>query len=206
VVALTLLVLAGLLLADRTGRLVAPVGLTTIAAAVVFLGAAIAVAGVRGRSAGGLGALAVVLMLVAAPLAAADRYDWTSSPDGQVAFGDISERPLTAVEAEAGYELGAGSATIDLTSLPESAGEITVPIDVAAGDVTILVPSGSSVTAELTLAAGDVSWFGTSSTIGFGDDSPTTLEHTASADGTGPDLALDISMGLGSLTVEEAGR
>jgi len=206
VVALTLLVLAGLLFADRLGRLAAPVGLTTIAAAVVFLGAAIAVAGIRGRSAGGLGALAIVLMLVAAPLAAADRYDWTSTSDGQVVFGDISSTPLTASDAEAGIELGAGNATIDLTSLPASTATVVVPIDVAAGDVTVVVPSGSTVSADLTMAAGDVRWFGDRMSIGFGDESPKSLEHSGTGDSTGPDLVLDISMGVGSLTVQEAGR
>ncbi len=202
VVALTLLVLAGLLYADRLGRLAAPVGLLTIAAAVVFLGVAIVVAGLRGRTAGGLGTLAVVLMLIAAPLAASDRYDWRGGT-GQVAFGDITERPLTVAEAEQGYELGAGTARIDLTALPSTSGEVSVPIDVAAGDVTVLVPRGADVTATIDLAAGELTWFG-ERTDRFGADA-TTLVRPGS-DTTGPDLELDISMGVGSLTVLEAGR
>jgi len=204
VVALTLLVLAGLLYGDRLGRLAAPVGLTTIAAAVVFLGAAIAIAGLRGRSAGGLGALAIVLMLVAAPIAGDHRYDWSQPVNGTMAFGDIDERPSTVSEAEAGYEVGAGTARIDLTALPSTVDEVMIPIQIGAGEVDVVVPRGSDVSATVDLGAGDVDWFGSKTDrVGSG---ATTFEHTGERGAAGPDLTLDISIGVGSLTITEASR
>ena len=204
VVALTLIVLACLLYADRLGRLAAPVGLTTIAAAVVFLGVAIAVAGLRGRSAGGLGALAIVLMLVAAPLAGDHRYDWSHPASGTAVFGEVDARPSTVAEAEYGFDLGVGTSRIDLTALPSTADAVSVPVRIAAGEVTILVPRESDVTATVDMGAGDISWFG-ASTNGAGRDAM-TFEHTGEGGPAGPDVALDISLGVGSLTVTEARR
>ncbi|WP_372595393.1 PspC domain-containing protein [Actinotalea sp.] len=206
VVALTLIVLAGLLYADRLGALAAPVGLTTLAAAVILLGAAIAVAGLRGRTAGGLSVLAVVLALTAAPIAANHLYDWPRGNGSQVAFGELVERPLTVTEAERGYTLGIGDARIDLTGLPEGSGEVWVPIDAAVGDVTVIVPRGASVSAEITVGAGDVTWFDETSSFDPAGDGRSTVLRSREGDSTGTELSLFISLGLGSLTVEESGR
>ena len=210
VVALTLLVLAGLLYADRLGRLAAPVGLVALAAAVILLGAGILVAGLRGRTAGGLGVLAVVLALVAAPVAADHRYDWTSVSGSQVAFGDLAGEPRTATEAEEGFSLGVGDARIDLTRLAQDSGEVRVPINAAIGDLTVIVPPGSTVSADVRIGGGDVTWFGERIAAGIGstdgEDSATTIERTRDGDGDGPDLQLDIALGLGSVTVLESGR
>ncbi len=207
VLALTLIVLAGLLYADRLGRLAAPVGLTTIAAAVIFLGAAIAVAGVRGRTAGGLGALAIVLMLVGAPLAASERYDLPTPTPGQGAIvGEVDVRPSTVAEAEAGYDLGAGSIRVDLTALPSSAGVVTVPVKLTAGEVRIVVPRGTTVTADVSLNAGEIIWFGTRTERQPSDPKQSTFDESGSDTATGTSIALEVSMGVGSLTVEESGR
>ena len=207
VVALTLIVLAGLLYADRLGRLAAPVGLLTIAAAVIFLGAAIAVAGIRGRSAGGLGALAIVLMLIGAPIAATEKYDLPTPTPGQGAIvGEVDRRPITTAEAEAGYDLGAGSIRVDLTALPASAGTVTVPVRITAGEVIIVVPQGTAVTADISLNAGEIVWFGDRTERRPSDPKQSTFAQQASDAPTGPSIMLDITMGVGSLTVEESGR
>ncbi len=207
VLALTLLVLAGLLYADRLGRLDASVGLLTVASGVIFLGAAIAVAGIRGRTAGGLGALAVVLMLVGGPIAAADRYDLPNpAPAYGAVVGEVDARPTTLAQAEDGYSVGAGSIRVDLTALPASAGTLTIPVRITAGELVVIVPQGTEVTADVSMNAGEIIWFGDRTELQPSDARQSTYTRAGSDAVAGRSITLDVSIGVGSMTVQEAGR
>lgn len=209
VVALSLLTLAGLLYAQRVGTFDGPVFLTSGAVAVILLGVAIIASGARGRSSGGLGALAVISILVLLPAASVHVDGWDGW-DGQwdlgtsAGVGDIDHTPTQVTEAEAGYSLGAGDATIDLTELPLTGATITVPVHVGAGDLTVVVPRDGAFTAQIQVMAGEVRWLDETVRSGVGGDSgPETYESPSVRDGATPDIALDISVGAGTVSVEE---
>lgn len=211
VVALSLITLATLLYLDRTGQFTGPVLLTAGAITVVLLGIGIIVAGLRGRTSGGFGGLAVVALIVLIPLAAVQYADWDGDWDTGTgtgtAFGDLDRTPTSVATAEAGYSLGAGEARIDLTELPLSGPVIEVPVEVGAGEVTIVLPQDSAYTAEISVGAGEVVWLGDTVTSGIpGDRGTEPYESDAVRDGATPDLALDIAVGFGTVTVVEEGR
>ena len=73
--------LAVLLMADRTGDFDGPVALTALGIGIVLAGLGIIVSGLRGRRSGALGALAIVGILVALPVGAAQTTDWVVQAD-----------------------------------------------------------------------------------------------------------------------------
>ena len=208
VVALSLLVLAGLLYAERAGSFTGPVFLTAGAVTVVLLGLAIIVAGLRGRTAGGLGALAVVATLFLLPAAALHStdpdWDWDVDWDnGSNAVGDLEHVPTDVATAEEGFSMGAGDSRVDLTQVPLSGGTVEVPLQLGAGELTVIVPEGAAVTASIDVLAGEVSWLDETQTAGVPGSRSTTYESPAVRDGAEPDLVLDINVGAGSVRVME---
>lgn len=209
VVALSLITLAALLYAQRVDAFDGPVFLTAGAIAVVLLGVAIIVSGLRGRSSGGLGALAIIAILVLLPTASVrwgtwDGWngDWDLGTSAGV--GDVDHTPTTVAEAEGGYSLGAGDATIDLTELPLGDEAVNVPVRVGAGDLTIVMPEGGAYTADIQVMAGEVRWLEESVTSGVGGDrGPASYESPAVRDGETPAIVLDVNVGAGSVRVEE---
>jgi phage shock protein PspC (stress-responsive transcriptional regulator) len=208
VVAIVLLTLAGLLYADRIGTFTGPVALTTLSVAVILLGLAVLVSGLRGRTSGGLGALAVIGVLVAVPMSAAYTSDWDGTWDASdTTFGDVTETPTTLGEAEAGYSLGAGNARIDLTDLPLGTDEVVVPVRMGAGDLRIVVPADVAYRGEISVMAGDVSWPGERTVSGVRPaDEDLMFSSPAVDDGEPAVLVLDVSVGAGNVTVVEEQR
>lgn len=202
VFALSLLVLAGLLYAERIGAFDGPVLLTAGAVAVVLCGLGIVGAGFMGRTSGGLGALAIVSVIVLVPLAALDGADWNLKG---VAVGEVQNTPSTVEEAESGYSLGAGEADIDLTEVPLGGDAITVPIHVGTGEVRVVVPEDGAYTARIRVMAGEIQWPGEGS-IGRVGSTWEDYESEAVKDGAEPDLELRITVGAGTVTVLEASR
>lgn len=201
VTALTLLALAVLMYLERDGRFDGPVFLTAGAVGILLAGLAVVVSGLRGRTSGALGWLAVVGVLVVGPgLAIADHeWGWYGSSTG---VGDLDHTPTTVAQAERGYSIGAGEARVDLTELPLGDEPVEVPISVGAGDVTVLVPDGSDYAADVRIFAGEIRWLDdTFSRAGAGDT--IELESPAVERGADPQIVLDISVGAGTVTVEE---
>lgn len=204
-VALGLIALAVLLYAERVGSFDGPVWLTAGAFAVVLLGVAVIVSGLRGRTSGGLGGLAVVLVLALLPLAAIDNADWDGDWGNGSAFGDVVHTPTTVAVAEEGYSLAAGEARIDLTALPLDGPAVEVPVHVGAGDLTIVLPEGAAYTADIDVMAGEVNWLDERISSGLSSGTQ-TYESPAVEDGAISDIDLDITVGAGTVRVVEAGR
>lgn len=201
VVALTLLTLAALLYADRVDAFDGPVVLTTGAVAIILLGIAVAVAGLRGRTAGGPASLAIILLIAFLPLAAIDRADWRDADwGGGAPFGEVDRTPTTVAEAEEGWAVGAGEMRIDLTQVPLGGETVEVPVRVGAGDVTLVIPEGAAVEAEVDVMAGELRWLDETS-------SGTTVDETyrtdAVTDGAEPEIRIDLRVGAGSVRVVE---
>ena len=114
--------------------------------------------------------------------------------------GERVERPASVAEAEAGYQLGAGSLQLDLTGLSlddlEAAGTTRITIQVGAGEVVVDLPDDVDATATARAGAGEVTLFGRErSGLGVA----LTEELTSGADA--PTIELDVQVGFGSVDV-----
>jgi phage shock protein PspC (stress-responsive transcriptional regulator) len=202
VFALSLLTLAGLLYAERLGYFTGSVLLTAGAVAVILSGLGIVAAGLLGRTSGGLGALAIVSVIVLVPLAAIDGINWNSATVG---VGEVRSTPTTVQAAENGLSLGAGEAIVDLTEVPLDGEVVEVPIHVGTGEVRVIVPEDGAYAASIRVMAGEIRWTDASSTSRVGSTWQ-DFESEAVRDGAAPELDLRISVGAGTVTVVEASR
>ena len=208
VLGLTMLTFAALLLLDRYGDFAYSPWLTAVGVGVVLTGLAIVLAGIRGRSSGGLTFLAIVAILIGAPAAS-----WASDGiflDGanRSAIGDSTFAPTTVEEVEDGYSFGLGDITLDLTSLdlpPADERPVTVPLEMGAGNITIILEEGASASARVTLGAGQVYW-----ELGDADDTRGGLGTSGAEfqtddvrDGATPDIHLVLKAGAGEIFIKE---
>jgi phage shock protein PspC (stress-responsive transcriptional regulator) len=206
VLAIGLLSLAWLMASERAGVFDGPVLLTATGITIVLAGVGIMVAGLLGRRSGGLGAVAVLAVLLSVPLGlgSAGRTPWYTT---WVAFGQESYRPTDVSAATGGYSVFAGDLRIDLTGLPLSAANpVTVPVSVGAGDVTIIVPRDVPVRATTRTLAGQVDWLvdgtsGTTSSAGVGQSR--TWESAGVLAGQPAEIVLDVQVNAGQITIQE---
>src|SRR5205814_107782 len=100
------------------------------------------------------GGLAVLGLLAAIPLGVVTSATsfWHGGGDRQLNATDVSVS--SRADAAAGYSMGFGNVTIDLTSVPMTDDTLDVPIALAAGDLTVIVPEGTSVDADVNIGAG----------------------------------------------------
>jgi phage shock protein PspC (stress-responsive transcriptional regulator) len=175
----------------------------------VLLGLGIVAAGLRGRAAGGLTTLAILVGVVVVP---AGTLDVSGAFDGDVrAIAPGSPVVATDVaDAEDGYTYSVGDLTLDLSQLPlpTAGGEpVDVPVRLGAGDSVIQVPSGTQVRAQVHLFAGDVDWL-----VGPTDEhvsrsgrfaNSQTFQTAGVAAGGEPQLVLDVTAAAGTVTIEE---
>lgn len=205
VVALSLIGLAVLLMADRTGDFDGPVALTALGIGVVLAGLGIIVSGLRGRRSGALGALAIVGILVALPVGAATTNDWvwTSGSHRQLDSGTYVVD--TRRSAADGFDLGFGDAVVDLTTVPLTGSTLDVPVSLGAGDLTVVVPADAAVAADVKAGVGTVRWEldgETRSVDGLGI-SEQTFEDEQVRNGETAQLQLHVSVGAGEIRIIE---
>ncbi len=143
-------------------------------------------------------ALLTPLVLLAGILAPMTWADVDVRTDG---VGERTERPASVVEAEAGYQLGAGSLRLDLTGLEladlEAAGTTAIAVQVGAGEVVVDVPDDVNVTVTARPGAGEVALFETEG-AGLG---VTRTEALASFGDGAPAIELDVQVGFGTVDV-----
>jgi phage shock protein PspC (stress-responsive transcriptional regulator) len=203
VVGLILLGLAGLMIADRTGHYEGPIAAVVLGGGVVLVGLAIIVSGLRGRSSGGLTALAIIGVIAALPAAANANGSWWDNADRR-AFSDEDIVVTSREAAEAGYSFGIGDATIDLTQVPLTDETLSVAISGGLGDITVIVPDDIAVSADVSMGGGDVKWQVDErerSAGGFGHERTFTSDEMRN--GRDAQIALNVDLGLGSITIEE---
>ncbi|MBM7819023.1 phage shock protein PspC (stress-responsive transcriptional regulator) [Cellulosimicrobium cellulans] len=210
VVGLSLLIGAFLLVVDRQGELPWPVFLTWAGLSGILAGLAIVVSGLRGRTSGGLGWLAVLLLVVALPASA-----WRSAPftffldDSVRTVTDGTHRVTDPDVAEEGFGVTFGDPTIDLSGLDLSdasgTSPVEVPIQLGAGDATVVVPDGVPVRAEVQVLAGNARWLvdGDRQEIGGVSTRPVTFDNDEVQSGDDPLLVLQVEVGAGQITIEE---
>ncbi|MDC7123809.1 LiaF-related protein, partial [Cellulomonas fimi] len=205
VVALSLIGLAVLLLAERTGDFDGPVALTALGIGIVLAGLGIIVSGLRGRRSGALGALAIVGILVALPVGAAQTTDWvwTSGSHRQLDGGTYVVDSRRA--AADGFDLGFGDALVDLTAVPLTSSTLDVPVSLGAGNLTVVVPADAAVAADVEAGVGTVRWEldGETRTVDGLGISEQTFEDEQTRNGTTAQLDLHVSVGAGEVRIIE---
>ncbi len=205
VAALTLITLAALLYAERTGFYDGPVAATTLTVGLVLLGLGIAFQAVRDKGSGGLTAIAIVGLLVGVPVTAVAQWDgdWEGTfGESHGAVGEVTATPMSVATAENGVRVGAGTVDLDLTEVPLGNEPVVVPVRMGAGELTVTLPDDVSVSAEVALGAGEVTWLDGETVSGAGNEARTYLTDEAKA-GEPVQIELDIQVGLGTVTVEE---
>lgn len=204
VVALSLLGLAVLMLADRADAFDGPVLLTAGGIAVVLAGLGIMVSGLRGRTSGVLGFLGIVGLVVLAPAIGVHSGGFTVTSDGARTSGTSQWTPTTRSEAETGLDVSVGDTEVDLTQVPLVGGTVTVPITMDAGSLRIVVPADTGVRAMVSNSAGSIRWDvdgeqQTADGVGLSDR---VFETQQARDGD-EELVLDVSAAIGDITIEE---
>ncbi|MBO9554250.1 PspC domain-containing protein [Cellulomonas sp.] len=208
VVALSLLSLAVLLLAERSGDFDGPVLLTALGVAIVLAGLGIIVSGLRGRTSGTLGFLAIVAILVAGPVGASSGVgEWWWTDGAHRTFSAAAVQVPDRVTAARGYNLGFGDVTVDLTQVTLTNETLDVPVSLGAGDLTIVVPDDAGVVADVRLGAGSVTWdVDGEQTKNDGVGMGTLTYSNDQADTGTPQLHLHVGVGAGDVRITEENR
>lgn len=122
------------------------------ASAAAVMGLGILIAGLRGRTSGILGFFAVVALITAGIYSAlpnGDRFrpqnaDWS---------------PVSVEQARGGFEITAGTGTVDLTRLPLDPPlrtDLVVPIDATASNLTVVIPDDVPVQVRADMTMGNL--------------------------------------------------
>ncbi|MFH5822155.1 PspC domain-containing protein [Georgenia sp. AZ-5] len=223
VLALCLLAVAALLLVDRIDPIGWQLPLLIGGTVLGLLGLGVLVSGARGRRGGALSVLGVLLALLVVPATMATTIVPGSFRVGPGApVGDLSVAPASPDEAARGYDLAAGDLDLDLRELSAGEDQVTIPVDVGAGDITIRVPDGAAVRVDAEVGAGAVEtrtgpgWtdgegFGSTGDSGTGETRSwhnglgidTSLSSPEARDGD-PDVVVDVHVGAGRVNVVES--
>lgn len=133
--------------------------------------------------AGGLIFIGLIAALATAATSVIDNVD-------NVEAGQINEKPVTAAQLDADYDLGAGEIIINLTKLNTAElaklNDRTLDLDVVLGHIEVIVPDdGLRVEVDATIEGGEVILFGKKSESDqkdtFGESDEPTLKIDADA-------------------------
>lgn len=112
-----------------------------LASGAAVLGLGVLIAGIRGRTSGFLGFLAVVGLIIGAFFTIAPRAEGLH-------FQNRDWTPTGVEQARQGFDLTGGKGTVDLSSLGGGAplsSRVVVPLDVTAGNLTLVIPDNIPV-------------------------------------------------------------
>lgn len=203
----SLLGAAVLMLLERRDVIDVPFFYTWIGATIILLGLGVVISGLRGRTSGALGGLAIVATIIALPIAgwsSVDRFDVNL----QGRASDSTYTVTSVEDAENGFAFTFGDPVVDLSRLDLSAvGEdpVVVPVDLRAGDLTVIVPSGVPVEAEVRVLAGNATWTvdGERRSVNGVNTRPYTFTTDSVSDGADPVLLLEVDVAAGDVTIRE---
>ena len=137
--------------------------------------------------------LATVLLVGAAALPKSIGTEWART----------TWRPATVAELKSSYELGAGEAGLDLTTLDLNGKTVSTHADIGAGRMDVTVPADATVRLRLRVGLGDVRLPANADKdidVRPGLDRTTTLAPANGAESTGT-IKLDLDVGLGQVRV-----
>ncbi|TGJ94467.1 hypothetical protein DLJ96_19525, partial [Actinotalea fermentans ATCC 43279 = JCM 9966 = DSM 3133] len=202
----SLLGAAVLMLLERRDVIDVPFFYTWIGATIVLLGLGVIVSGLRGRTSGALGGLAIVATIIALPIAglsSVERFD----ADLTARVSDATYTVTSVQDAENGFAFTFGNPVVDLSQLDLSTvgDPVVVPIGLSAGDLTVIVPAGTPVEAEVRVLAGNATWTvdGERRSINGVNTRPHTFVTDSVSDGVDPVLLLEVDVSAGDVTIRE---
>jgi phage shock protein PspC (stress-responsive transcriptional regulator) len=164
------------------------------AAMLAVLGIGLLVGAFRGR-ARWLIAPAVVMLLVAQIASVVPRVVSDTAGSG------VGERRWAPTTTSSSFELGAGSATLDLSRLP--AGSVDIDASVGLGELVVIVPADTRLVLDGSVGVGEIDLPAQRPLEGADLDVQRTFEPlTTTSDVTTVDLTAEV--GLGSLEVRRA--
>ena len=159
-----------------------------LAAAVLFVGVAIAVGAATSRSVAGLVGLGLVL-LVALAGALALHIPLRGG------VGDHTYRPVAAQDVRDNYRLAVGNLIVDLRDVSLPRGDTRVKVSLGIGNLRVHVPAGVSVDVRGKASAGNVTLFGHT-------DQGTGVDSFTHRSGDARRLVLTTEVGVGNVEVE----
>jgi len=165
-----------------------PDGRHYIALVIAVLGVALIVGAWWGRTRG-----SIVVGLLLAPLLVLTTVVHIPF-EGDI--GDKRYRPATVAELESPYEMAIGELRIDLRDLTEDA---AVTADLGIGLLWVIVPADADVMIASDIGIGELDLLELTRG-GLG------IDRTVSSSGDGPELVLDLEVGIGEVRVDRAGR
>lgn len=159
-----------------------------VAASAITLGLAIIVSGFGGKTAGGLGTLAVIALIVAG-VSSINHFDFNHDR-----FGNQAWSPRSVAEAETGFSASFGKSALDLTHIGTDTPltrTVTIPINVVTSEVTIKVPNSIPVSIDSDLAASNLTVEGSSGSTDNGGELSSVTQVNPKATGKGLTIKLD---------------
>ncbi|GAB7103889.1 PspC domain-containing protein [Streptomyces phaeofaciens JCM 4814] len=171
-----------------------------LAAALVVLGAGIAISSFLGRT----GAGSVFLAIVAAGLLAASA---ALPKDVGTHWIDRTWRPAAVADVQKAYDLGTGDGTLDLSRLDLAKGQtVSTSAEVGLGRLRVIVPPDVTVKLNIDVGLGDIQLPGDNEKdvdVEPGKQKKTTLPPVPGTGGGGT-LDLDLHVGVGQAEVTRA--
>ncbi|WP_029068894.1 PspC domain-containing protein [Jonesia quinghaiensis] len=206
-----LLIVAGTLWAESSGTLASYVDVIALLSGIglVLGGIAVVTNGIRGYASGSSGFFSVVALIAALISTGFLMSGVTFNSANTRVVGDSTVVPTSLNDAADGYAFGIGDFVLDLTELPTPDADdqpLRIPISGGIGEVEIIVPNDVAVTGNNSVGVGETTQRrddGTASTtsgIGVGN---AEYNNTLAEEGTPAVFELDISIGIGAVTITE---
>ncbi|BCW46455.1 PspC domain-containing protein [Arthrobacter sp. StoSoilB5] len=159
------------------------------------LGLGILIAGLRGRTAGFLGFLAVVALIIGGIFNVVPRNG------DRFAFHDVNWAPVSIEQARQGVDVTGGQGTVNLGDLdltPPLITEIVVPVDATFSNVTVIIPDDVPVEVRADMTFGNLNEHGTDRGGRLQDE-----RTVYNADKPGANLVVKIDGTFSNVTVRE---
>jgi len=164
------------------------------ASGAAVLGLGILVAGLRGRTSGFLGFLAVVALVIGGIFNLIPRGD-------HFALQNTEWTPLTIADAHKGYDITGANGTVDLTKLeldePLESG-LTVPLNITASNIRVLIPETVPVEIKADMTFGNLK--GAGSISGDGQSDGHQVFNTGKPGAT---LVIEVDGTFSNVTIQE---
>ncbi|MCD4850705.1 PspC domain-containing protein [Arthrobacter sp. AK01] len=159
------------------------------------LGLGILVAGLRGRTSGFLGFLAVVALIIGGIFNVIPR-------DGdRFTFHDVNWAPTSLEQARLGINVTGAKGLVDLSEMtmtPPLVSEVTIPVDATASNVTVIIPDDVPVEVRADMTFGNLNERGADRGGRLQDE--TTLYNTEKP---GANLVVEIDGTFSNVTIQE---
>jgi hypothetical protein len=162
------------------------------ASGAAVLGLGVLVAGLRGRTSGFLGFLAVVALVIGGIFNVIPRGDHLALQNAQWA-------PLTIAEAHDGYDITGSNGTVDLTKLeldePLESG-LVVPLNITASNIRVIIPDTVPVEIKADMTFGNLKGAGANTSQSEGQEFFNTGKPGAS-------MVIELDGTFSNVTIQE---